>query len=68
MGRRDVPGEGKPFRRAGNTRTGYPSPHRPTLPKTFDWWGGCAVGVPLCGSIGKAGWVYVAAGRIYFNA
>ena len=28
----------------------------------------CAVGVPVCGSIGKAGWVYVAAGRIYFNA
>lgn len=45
-------------------------PRPPSFPlsKTFDWWGGCAVGVPLCGSIGKAGWVYVAAGRIYFNA
>ena len=29
MGRRDVPGEGKPFRKAGNTRTGYPSPRPP---------------------------------------
>ena len=30
-------GEGSP-QKSGNTRTGYPSPDRPTLPKTFDWW------------------------------
>ena len=63
-----MPGKGKPSEERGTPAQVIPPPDRPTLPNTFDWWGGCAVGVPLCGSIGKAGWVYVAAGRIYFNA
>lgn len=36
-------GEGTP------SEEGFSLPHTPTLPKTFDWWGGSAAGVPLCG-------------------
>ena len=44
MGRRDVPGKGKPSEERGTPAQVIPPPDRPTLPKTFDWWGGCAEG------------------------
>ena len=45
----DKPGEGKPF-----WRRVIPPPEPPTLPKTFDWWGGCAEGARSDVGTGKA--------------